>query len=177
MMKKSSLLFVGMFTLVALTGCSWWSKKEEATSPATETEAMAPATPEGAAPEATGEVKDAAASIKNITTKEDFENTIKSDKVVVVKFYAEWCGVCKDMQPAFDDVVKAYLNKCEFVAIDIDKAKELAEAQNIKGVPTVVIFKKGQELDRTTGKMSKEELEIKIKETVEEEAEEAPANK
>ncbi|KKQ32240.1 MAG: Thioredoxin [candidate division TM6 bacterium GW2011_GWF2_37_49] len=164
MMKKSSLLFVGMFTLVALTGCSWWSKKEEVTATATETEAIAPVTTEGAKEEA------GATSIKNIETKEELEATLKSDKIVVAKFYAEWCSVCKEMQSAFEEVAKSYADKCEFIAINIDKSKELAESQNIKGVPTVVIFKKGQELDRTTGKISKEELEIKVKETTEEEA-------
>lgn len=175
MMKKSSLLFVGMFTLVALTGCSWWSKKEETTAPATatETETMAPATTEEVKEAA---VAEASASIKNIETKEEFENVIKSDKVIVAKFYAEWCEACKGMAQDFDDVAKAHAGKCEFVAINIDKAKELAEAQNIKGVPTVVIFKKGQELDRTTGKMSKEELEIKVKETEEEETPEETAS-
>ena len=161
MMKKSSLLFVGMFTLVALTGCSWWSKKEEATTPAAETEATAPATTEGAKEEA-------ATAMKNIETKEEFEAALKSDKVVVAKFHAEWCDACKEMQPTFEEVAKTSADKCDFIAINIDKSKELAEAQNIKGVPTIVIFKKGQEIDRTTGKMSKEELEIKVKETAEE---------
>lgn len=165
MMKKSSLLFVGMFTLVALTGCSWWCKKDEAAAPAAETETTAPATTEGAKEEATE-----TSAVKNIETKEEFEAALKSDKVVVAKFHAEWCEVCKGMQPTFEEAAKANAEKCDFIAINIDKAKEVAEAQNIKGVPSVVIFKKGQEIDRTTGKMSKEDLDAKIKETTEEAA-------
>lgn len=165
MMKKSSL-FLGMLSLIVITGCSWWTKNEEAQTPATEVEASATA---AEATSTTTEGGQAPATIKAVEASEELKNVIAGEKPVVVKFYADWCGVCKEMEAAFNEVATSYADKCEFVTINIDKAKDLANEQNIKGVPTVVIFKKGQELDRTTGKMSKEELEIKVKETWEEE--------
>lgn len=165
MMKRSSLLFVGMLSLVVLTGCSWWTKKEEATTPATDVEATAAATTE----DAKAEGAEAVSTINAVESSDDFKKLTDGEKPVVVKFYAEWCGACKEMEASFDEVAKTYADKCEFVVVNIDKAKDLAEAQKITGVPTVVIFKKGLELDRTTGKMTKEELEIKVKETWEEE--------
>jgi len=97
-----------------------------------------------------------------IINREEFENNVlKSEKLVLVDFFATWCGPCQMLAPILEELSKEN-NEFEVVKIDIDQERELAIENEIEFVPTVVIYKNGKEIDRMTGVMDKTEILEKI---------------
>src|SRR4051794_9037233 len=70
---------------------------------------------------------------------------------VLVDFFATWCGPCKYVAPIVEDLAKEYSGKVDCTKLDIDEAPEIATRYGIEGVPTLVLFKGGQEIDRMVG--------------------------
>lgn len=87
-----------------------------------------------------------------------FSELIKSDKPVLVDFYADWCGPCKAMNPVIKDVAKAIEGKGQVVKINIDKNIQAAEAYGVQAVPTFIIFKNGEVKWRHAGMIDKSSL-------------------
>ena len=97
-----------------------------------------------------------------IINKEEFENdVVKSEKLVLVDFFATWCGPCQMLAPILEELSKDN-EDFEIVKIDIDEERDLAIENEIEFVPTVVIFKNGKEVDRMTGVFDKNEILEKI---------------
>jgi len=123
------------------------------------------------------ETAPATSVIVAITNNEDFEKNVeKATKPVVVKFFANWCGACKDVAEAFEQLAKQMPEKV-FCSVNIDEVKELTQKFNINGVPTIMFFKDGKEVDsskRHIGAASKEYLEKAVNEAFGVEA--APAD-
>ena len=82
---------------------------------------------------------------------EKFNEIIASDKPVLVDFYATWCGPCKMMHPVLEDVAKNVGDNARVIKIDIDKNEELSRVYQVRSVPTLMIFKKGELKWRTSG--------------------------
>ena len=83
---------------------------------------------------------------------EDFENNIKNEDVSVIQFSAEWCGLCKALKPVMDKLSDEFKDKANFYYADIeDGGINTGSAAGIRGVPTVIIYKKGIEVDRKVG--------------------------
>ena len=81
-------------------------------------------------------------------------------KIVVLDFFATWCGPCKAMAPDMEKMEKKYAGKIEFRKIDVDKEQELAEKYNITAVPTIVVLSPdGKILDSTEGGQTADELD------------------
>lgn len=87
-----------------------------------------------------------------------FSELIKSDKPILVDFYADWCGPCKAMNPVIKDVAKAIEGKGQVVKINIDKNIQAAEAYGVQAVPTFIIFKNGEVKWRHAGMIDKSSL-------------------
>jgi thioredoxin 1 len=85
---------------------------------------------------------------------ESFNEQIQSSKLVLVDFYAEWCGPCKMMKPILLDVAERIGDKATIISVDIDKEKELATKHRIQSVPTLIIYKNGKQLWRQSGIIS-----------------------
>ena len=83
-----------------------------------------------------------------------FNEQIQSSKLVLVHFYAEWCGPCKMMKPILLDVAERIGDKATIISVDIDKEKELATKHRIQSVPTLIIYKNGKQLWRQSGIIS-----------------------
>ncbi len=87
-----------------------------------------------------------------------FSEIIKSDKPVLIDFYADWCGPCKMMAPILKQVKDSLGDRVTILKIDVDKNQRLAAAQNVRGVPTLVLFKNGRQLWRQSGVVQAQDI-------------------
>jgi thioredoxin 1 len=76
-------------------------------------------------------------------TDQEFESTIASHPVVVVDFWAPWCGPCRNLAPILESLDKAYQGKILFTKINVDDNQEHASKFNLRGIPAVLVFKDG----------------------------------
>lgn len=89
---------------------------------------------------------------------DEFYALIQSDKPVFIDFYAPWCGPCRQMMPTIDSLKTEYRESVTIVKINSDASKKLIKELGISSVPTLVLYKKGDILDRREGLLSKREL-------------------
>ena len=94
-----------------------------------------------------------------ITTQNFEEEVLKSEKPVLVDFWAIWCGPCKMIAPIIEEVAEEYSNKIKVGKINVDEEMELAIKYGITSIPTLLLFKGGEVVKKTLGYMSKEEVE------------------
>ncbi|CAL68333.1 thioredoxin [Christiangramia forsetii] len=94
--------------------------------------------------------------------KSSFNDIIKSETPVLIDFYADWCGPCKSLAPILKQVKKELGDKVKIVKIDVDKNQPLAAKYQVRGVPTMIIFKNGEQMWRQSGVLPKEEIKNKI---------------
>lgn len=94
-------------------------------------------------------------AVKELST-DDFDSVIASGKTVV-DFFAVWCGPCKMMAPVLEAASEEYTD-IKFGKVDVDKSGELAMRYNIMSVPTLIVFKDGEVIEKSVGAISGEEL-------------------
>lgn len=87
--------------------------------------------------------------MKKINSSE-FEELMK-EEAVLVDFFATWCGPCKMLSPVLESLSHKYEGKCTFVSVDVDESADLAEKFSIMAVPTVILFKKGEQAAAFSG--------------------------
>ena len=102
---------------------------------------------------------------KNIVelTNENFGKEVaKSAVPVLVDFWAQWCGPCKALTPTLEEIAKESGAKFKVAKVNVDEHPELATKFNVMNIPTMILFKKGEEIDRLVGLMPKAKLMAKI---------------
>ena len=88
----------------------------------------------------------------------NFSTLINQDKPVLVDFFAEWCGPCKMMSPVLKEVKDSIGDVASVIKIDVDKNQELASQLQVRGVPTLILYKNGKQLWRQSGVVQKNDL-------------------
>lgn len=88
-----------------------------------------------------------------------FSEVIKNEKPTLVDFYAEWCGPCKMMKPILEELKEKVGSKATILKIDVDKAPQVLNTFQIQGVPTLILFKKGEVKWRQSGVVLANDLE------------------
>lgn len=90
--------------------------------------------------------------------KDSFGNIIDSKTPVLVDFYADWCGPCKMLAPILKQVKDDLAENIKIIKIDVDKNQPLASKYQVRGVPTMILFKEGKQLWRQSGVLQKNDI-------------------
>lgn len=100
--------------------------------------------------------------IKEIGKEEFQKEVLEKNKLVIVDFFAVWCGPCQMLSPVLKEIADEETN-LDIIKIDVDKQRDLAMEYSIDAVPTMIIFKNGTEIDRIGGYYTKEDLKEELK--------------
>ena len=98
------------------------------------------------------------ANITHVTDASFEADVIKSGEPVLVDYWAEWCGPCKMIAPVLEEMAAAYAGKIKIAKMDVDANQEIPAKFGIRGIPTLILFKNGQEVAKKVGAMSKSQL-------------------
>jgi thioredoxin 1 len=96
--------------------------------------------------------------IKHISDATFESDVLKSDKPVLVDYWAEWCGPCKMIAPILDEVAGTYGDKLQIAKMNVDDNREIPAKFGIRGIPTLMLFKNGELAATKVGAMSKAQL-------------------
>jgi len=89
-------------------------------------------------------------------TKDTFDAALNSGKLLMVDFFADWCGPCKMLSPVIEELADRYAGKAETGKVNVEEEPELAMRYGVANIPTVIFFKDGKELDRAVGALPPE---------------------
>jgi thioredoxin 1 len=94
------------------------------------------------------------------------EDILRSDLPVLVDFWAEWCGPCRMVSPAIEQLAQTMRDKIKVAKLNVDENQEIAIRYGIRSIPSMVLFKDGKEIARTTGAAPKEKYQKFVEESL-----------
>lgn len=97
-----------------------------------------------------------------IVNSNEFKEAIKEEGVVVVDFFANWCGPCKMLAPIFEELSNEMEGKTQFIKIDVDQSVDIAREYGVKSIPTMAIIKNGQPVETMVGFLPKDVIKSNI---------------
>jgi thioredoxin 1 len=100
--------------------------------------------------------------IKEVTDGNFDEEVIKADKVVVIDFWASWCGPCKMLAPVMEELSEEMDGKAYFAKVNVDENPVLSQKYRIASIPTILVFKNGEAVDTMVGFRPKQDIKSTI---------------
>jgi thioredoxin 1 len=98
-----------------------------------------------------------------VVSDRNFDQTVKTYPLVVVDCWAAWCAPCRAIAPVVEQLAKDYSGKVVFGKLNVDENPETAQRFDIMAIPTMLVMKKGKEVDRIVGALPKSQLESRIR--------------
>jgi thioredoxin len=95
---------------------------------------------------------------KEVTDSNFETDVLGSDKPVLVDFWAEWCGPCRMIAPSVEAVAEEFQGKASVYKMNVDENEKVPQRYGIRGIPTLIVFKNGQEQERIVGAVSREAI-------------------
>jgi thioredoxin 1 len=104
--------------------------------------------------------------VKSVTDSSFEQDVLQSDKPVLVDFWAEWCAPCRMLAPTVDAIAEQFVATAGVVKVNVDDNTSTAQRYGIKGIPTLILFSGGKEVERVVGATSKESISRMIEKHV-----------
>ena len=97
--------------------------------------------------------------VKQLDERNFAEKLSAARQPVLIDFYADWCSPCRAPAPVLEELAASHDDKVEIAKVNIDHNRSLAQKYGVRGVPTMIVFKNGEEADRVVGFLPKQELD------------------
>jgi len=103
-----------------------------------------------------------AEGVIEVNTSNWEDEVLKAEGLVMIDFWAAWCGPCRMISPTVEELAKEYKGKIKVLKLNTDENSEIATRYKIMGIPTIMFFKNGVKLDQIVGVVPKQQLKAKI---------------
>lgn len=100
--------------------------------------------------------------MEQVITNTNLSGVLSSSKVVVIDFWATWCGPCRVLGPTVDDIAAEYEGRVTVAKCNVDDCEDIAAEFGIRNIPSLLFFKDGELVDRTAGLQTKQQIEEKL---------------